>query len=58
MLSAGEQWYQTFAAIGLTVGVLATLMLNFSDFARFSPSRDDVVKGNALGLPLTGRRSR
>ena len=51
-LSAGEQWYQTFAAIGLTVGVLATLMLNFSDFARFSPSRQDVVKGNALGLPL------
>ena len=25
-------------AVGLTVGVLATLMLNFSDFARFSPS--------------------
>lgn len=52
VLSAGEQWYQTFAAIGLTVGVLATLMLNFSDFARFSPSRADVVKGNAWGLPF------
>jgi NCS1 family nucleobase:cation symporter-1 len=51
-LSTGEQWYQTFAAIGLTVGVLATLMLNFSDFARFSPSRQAVVKGNAWGLPF------
>jgi NCS1 family nucleobase:cation symporter-1 len=51
-LSTGEQWYQTFAAVGLTVGVLATLMLNFSDFARFSPSRRDVVKGNLLGLPF------
>jgi NCS1 family nucleobase:cation symporter-1 len=52
VLSTGEQWYQTFAAVGLTVGVLATLMLNFSDFARFSPSRGDVVKGNAWGLPF------
>ena len=51
-LSAGDQWYQTFAAVGLTVGVLATLMLNFSDFARYSPSRDCVVKGNAWGLPF------
>jgi NCS1 family nucleobase:cation symporter-1 len=51
-LSAGERVYQTFAAVGLTVGVLATLMLNFSDFARFSPTRADVVKGNAWGLPF------
>lgn len=51
-LSTGESWYQTFAAVGLTVGVLATLMLNFSDFARFSPSRKAVVRGNALGLPF------
>jgi len=51
-LSTGEQIYQTIAAVGLTVGVLATLMLNFSDFARFSPSRTDVVKGNLWGLPL------
>jgi NCS1 family nucleobase:cation symporter-1 len=51
-LSTGQQWYQTFAAVGLTVGVLATLMLNFSDFARFSPSREAVVRGNVLGLPF------
>jgi NCS1 family nucleobase:cation symporter-1 len=51
-LSSGEQWYQTFAAVGLTVGILATLMLNFSDFVRYSPSRASVVKGNAWGLPF------
>ncbi|HEY6931965.1 MAG TPA: NCS1 family nucleobase:cation symporter-1 [Marmoricola sp.] len=51
-LSTGEQWYQTLAAVGLTVGVLATLMLNFSDFARYSPSRRAVVVGNIWGLPF------
>jgi NCS1 family nucleobase:cation symporter-1 len=51
-LSTGEQWHQTFAAVGLTVGVLATLMLNFSDFARFSPTRSAVVRGNIWGLPV------
>ena len=51
-LSSGERVYHTFAAVGLTVGVLATLMLNFSDFARFSPTRAAVVKGNAWGLPF------
>lgn len=51
-LSTGEQIYHTFAAAGLTVGVLATLMLNFSDFARYSPSRRSVVTGNVWGLPF------
>jgi NCS1 family nucleobase:cation symporter-1 len=51
-LSTGEQWHQTLAAVGLTVGVLATLMLNFSDFARYSPSRRSVVVGNVWGLPV------
>lgn len=51
-LTTGQQWYQSFAAVGLTVGVLATLMLNFSDFARYAPSRRAVVVGNAWGLPF------
>ena len=51
-LSTGEQVYQTFAAVGLTIGVLATLMLNFSDFARYAPSRRAVVVGNFWGLPI------
>lgn len=51
-LSAGQQVYHTFAAVGLTVGVLATLMLNFSDFARFAPSRKAITVGNFWGLPI------
>lgn len=51
-LPVGEQIYQTFAAVGLTVSVLATLMLNFSDFARFAPSRKAIVVGNFWGLPI------
>ena len=38
--------------VGLTVGTLATLMLNFSDFARYAPSSRSMVMGNLLGLPL------
>ncbi len=51
-LPTGERIYQTFAAMGLTVGVLATLMLNFSDFARYAPTRRSVVVGNIWGLPV------
>lgn len=51
-LASSDRVYHTFAAIGLTVGVLATLMLNFSDFARYAPSRRAVVIGNVLGLPI------
>jgi len=48
----GKAWFETFKAVGLTVGVLATLMLNFSDFARYAPNRKSVVRGNLFGLPL------
>ncbi|WP_084145528.1 NCS1 family nucleobase:cation symporter-1 [Amycolatopsis jejuensis] len=51
-LPAGEQAYQTLAVAGLSVGALASLMLNFSDFARFAPSRKSVVRGNFWGLPV------
>ncbi len=47
-----DRVYHIFVAVGLTVGTLATLMLNFSDFARYSPSRKAIIRGNALGLPL------
>lgn len=51
-LSTGGQVYDTFAAVGLTVGILATLMLNFSDFARFAPTRKAITVGNIWGLPV------
>ncbi len=48
----GTQIRQVFVTVGLTVGTLATLMLNFSDFARYAPSSRSMVMGNLLGLPL------
>ncbi|MGH3585687.1 MAG: NCS1 family nucleobase:cation symporter-1 [Pseudonocardia sp.] len=51
-ISTGETWYWTFATVGLTIGTLATLMLNFSDFARYSPDRRSVTVGNFWGIPL------
>lgn len=40
------------AAISLTVTYFATLLLNFCDFARFSPSKEAVWKANLWGLPV------
>jgi nucleobase:cation symporter-1, NCS1 family len=51
-LSAGQQLYHVLAGVGLMIGLLSTLMLNFSDFARFAPSRRAVVWGNFWGLPV------
>ena len=51
-LGAGQQLYHILAGAGLTIGILSTLMLNFSDFARFAPSRRAVVIGNFWGLPV------
>lgn len=50
--SVGTQVHQVLVTVGLTVGTLATLMLNFSDFARYAPSSRSMVMGNLLGLPL------
>ncbi|MFE4413993.1 NCS1 family nucleobase:cation symporter-1 [Streptomyces sp. NPDC056821] len=51
-LSVNEQIYQTFAAAGLVTAGLATLMLNFPDFARFAPSKRSITIGNFWGLPV------
>ncbi|MCA0436330.1 MAG: NCS1 family nucleobase:cation symporter-1 [Tetrasphaera sp.] len=51
-LSGGEQTKYILIAMAQTVGTLATLMLNFSDFARYAPNRKSVIMGNAWGLPL------
>lgn len=42
----------TFGAIFLVVANFGALMLNFSDFSRFSPDRKSIIRGNLLGLPL------
>jgi NCS1 family nucleobase:cation symporter-1 len=53
-LSTGE----TLRAMGigavLTVATYITLMLNFCDFSRFTPTRRAIVRGNFLGLPING----
>lgn len=51
-LSGGEEIRNILIAMAQTVGTLATLMLNFADFARYSPSRKAVFKGNMWGLPI------
>jgi len=48
----GQRIYHILVAVGLTVGTLSTLMLNFSDFARYAPDRKSIVRGNLWGLPL------
>lgn len=51
-LSGAEQFRNIAITMAQTVGTLATLMLNFSDFARYAPSRRSIVIGNAWGLPV------
>lgn len=51
-LSGSEQLRNILIAAAQTVGTLATLMLNFADFARYSPDRKSVVTGCAWGLPI------
>ncbi|MDO5740055.1 MAG: NCS1 family nucleobase:cation symporter-1 [Ornithinimicrobium sp.] len=51
-LEGGAQVRNIMIAMAQTVGTLATLMLNFSDFARYSPDRRSIIVGNAWGLPI------
>ena len=53
--SKPAEWGQAhafLAAISLTVTYFATLLLNFCDFSRFSPSRKAVWMANLWGLPV------
>ena len=47
-----RQVHAFLAAISLTVTYFATLLLNFCDFSRFSPSRKAVWMANLWGLPV------
>lgn len=51
-LTGSQQFHNILIAGAQTVGTLATLMLNFADFARYSPDRKSVVTGCAWGLPI------
>lgn len=51
-ITGGEQIRNILITMAQTVGTLATLMLNFSDFARYAPDRKSIISGNAWGLPI------
>lgn len=51
-ISPGTAVLQFFTAIALVVAYFSTLLLNFCDFSRLTPSRKTVWLGNFLGLPL------
>lgn len=51
-LSGGEQVRQWFGAAGLILATYGTLMLNFCDFSRFTPTPKTVRRGNFWGLPV------
>ena len=51
-LSMGETIYTMAMATSLVVAYFATLMLNFSDFSRFTTSLRAMKVGNFLGLPV------
>jgi NCS1 family nucleobase:cation symporter-1 len=51
-LSPGTAWLEFFTAIALVVAYFSTLLLNFCDFSRLTPSPRTVLLGNFFGLPL------
>jgi NCS1 family nucleobase:cation symporter-1 len=51
-LDGGQQIYHIFATMGLLMGILGTLMLNYADFTRFAPSERSLRRGSLLGVPL------
>lgn len=52
VLTGEQQMQNILITMAQTVGTLATLMLNFSDFARYAPTRKSIILGNAWGLPI------
>ena len=59
LASTPSQWgtaHAVLAGVSLTVAYFATLMLNFCDFSRFSPTRRAVWLANLWGLPVVAFR--
>ena len=51
-LSGAEQGRQSLIAVSLTVATFLTLVLNYADFARFTPDHRSYRRGNLIGLPV------
>ncbi|CAM3179874.1 NCS1 family nucleobase:cation symporter-1 [Sporolactobacillus spathodeae] len=51
-VTAGHALFQFFSAISLVIAYFSTIILNVSDFTRFSPSAKTTKRGNFWGLPV------
>jgi Cytosine/uracil/thiamine/allantoin permeases len=51
-VTSGQAVFQFFSAISLVIAYFSTIMLNVSDFTRFSPSTKTTKWGNFWGLPV------
>lgn len=51
-LSGSAQFEQSLIAVSLTVATFLTLVLNYADFARFTPDHRSYRRGNLIGLPV------
>ncbi|WP_407549128.1 NCS1 family nucleobase:cation symporter-1 [Streptomyces sp. Pv4-95] len=51
-LSGSAQLEQSLIAVSLTVATFLTLVLNYADFARFTPDHRSYRRGNLIGLPV------
>ncbi|MFD7921657.1 NCS1 family nucleobase:cation symporter-1 [Streptomyces sp. NPDC059740] len=51
-LGVGDQVKESVIGVSLTVTTFLTLVLNYADFARFTPDHRSYRRGNLLGLPL------
>lgn len=51
-LSGSAQVQQSLIAVSLTVATFLTLVLNYADFARFTPDHRSYRRGNLIGLPV------
>lgn len=51
-VAPGQAIFQFFSAISLVIAYFSTIMLNVSDFTRFSPSTKTTKLGNFWGLPI------
>lgn len=53
-LAAGDTLWEMFRVATLMFVTYATMILNFCDFTRFSPTEAAARRGNLFGLPLNG----
>ncbi|MGD3109988.1 NCS1 family nucleobase:cation symporter-1 [Streptomyces sp. YGL11-2] len=51
-LGGAAQARQSLIAVSLTVATFLTLVLNYADFARFTPDHRSYRRGNLIGLPV------